>query len=267
MPKTSRMDHNKVKAFYEAQVAEYPHWPALLDVHSWLTADFRVYEEWLTLLNLVPLNENMRILELGCGGGRWIERFSPFVKEAVGVDFSANAIQCARKRAEAKGIRNATYVLASITDYEPKGFFDLVYYSAVLLYLDDMEVINNITRYARYLSPHGFFLVRDSVANQTHSLDHVGYSAIYRSIDQWEMFFQTMGFQLRIRRKAQPSLLYPRFWDSRPTNRVYRLLKRLNLSKALFLLMERFLCNKNIATTPQREDAYVHSHDFMIFDR
>lgn len=50
------------------------------------------------ILPLLELNESSRVLDVGCGIGRWAEQIPKNICEYCGVDFSNELIQIARQR-------------------------------------------------------------------------------------------------------------------------------------------------------------------------
>lgn len=73
------------------------------------------------------INANSRVLDLGCGPGKFTEVFAPHVKEIIGVDISENMIQYAKKNNAA--YKNAYFVIMNWDkdSISTLGTFDLVF--------------------------------------------------------------------------------------------------------------------------------------------
>jgi cytosine/adenosine deaminase-related metal-dependent hydrolase/ubiquinone/menaquinone biosynthesis C-methylase UbiE len=95
----------------------------------------RLEERYLEIL--LPDLAGRAVLDLGCGTGRWLERFaSQNTKNLVGVDSSPEMIAIARKR---MGER-ATLICSDWETFEqPAGSVDIVVCSFVLSYVADPE--------------------------------------------------------------------------------------------------------------------------------
>ena len=63
------------------------------------------------------IKSNIRLLEVGTGGGRWVFFLSNKVKSLVGIDFSQKMIELAKLALEKRKISNATFEVAELTEY------------------------------------------------------------------------------------------------------------------------------------------------------
>ena len=108
-----------------------------------------------------------RALDLACGEGRnavWLARQG---WQVTGVDFSAVALEKARRLAEANGVK-AEWVVADLLEYRPEGrAFDLV----LLFYLQVPESQRHeiVRAAADAVAPGGTFLL---VAHDRSNLEH-----------------------------------------------------------------------------------------------
>lgn len=262
-----RVQREKVRKFYDQQVLSQPANPTMLGVDSAFQAECRNYFELRRFQRLVPLRRDMSILELGCGTGRWCESFSALAACVTGVDLSPNAIARAQQEANAKKLQNLEYYSAAIEEFQPLRSYDLIYFSGVALYLEDDVLQEMIVKYAASLADDGFIVVRDSITNQTHHVNHAqGYGAKYRSLDDFAGIFADHGFVLAGHQKAFNGVCLSPLLSSKIGHGIFHLFKRLSLEKLLFEVLGRLFDRKNSAHHWQNGD-FAYDHDFLLFMR
>ena len=255
----------KVREFYDRQVFENPELPAILGVVNILAADLRDREEWIAFRKIVSLSRSMNVLELGCGGGRWCEHLAPLVGKVTGIDFSGNAIAHARKRVE--GIyNNVCFHHTSVEGFHPLERYDLIYFSAVTPYLGDEVLERCVTKYVAALKEGGMIVVRDSVTNRAHELEHEGkYSSSYRTIDDYRLYFVSAGLCLTHIEKAFPRFCLSLLLSNRILLWVYRALPLTVRSFVLALLSRCIFLDSNGTHWPG--EIYSYDHLFLVFTR
>lgn len=95
--------------------------------------------EFDTLVSFMPNLARSRILDLGCGTGRFVIPMAKLARHVTGIDASKDSIDLLRKKAKSEGIRNIT---ASVMDFEQitnKEQFDYVLIVNVLHHVQNME--------------------------------------------------------------------------------------------------------------------------------
>jgi ubiquinone/menaquinone biosynthesis C-methylase UbiE len=122
------------------------------------------------LLQRAGLAAGMRVLDLGCGPGDVTLLAARLVEPSgtvVGVDRSAEAIETARRRAEAAKITNADFQLATIEGFLDAKPFDAMIGRFVLMYFTDPVTI--LKRLLPLVKPGGIvaFMEMDMVAART----------------------------------------------------------------------------------------------------
>lgn len=118
------------------------------------------------ILPLVPaLEEKMRagisVLDVGCGSGRAINLMARAYPSSrfTGYDFSAEAIDNAKKEAAAKQIDNAHFQVKDVANLEQHDTYDLITaFDAIHDQARPAEVLQGI---AKALKPNGVFLMQD----------------------------------------------------------------------------------------------------------
>jgi SAM-dependent methyltransferase len=103
----------------------------------------------------LPRGQRRRLLDIGCGWGRWSLAAARLGYTPVGMDPSLETIRAARRVAEQLGIR-ASYLIGDAR-YLPftSGAFDAVFSYAVLQHLSKVEVRQSVNEIARTLKEGG----------------------------------------------------------------------------------------------------------------
>lgn len=118
----------------------------------------RVHERSVRqFLRATWLGRNKRVLSLGCGDGAIECRLAPHLGEIIGVDISSVAIGQARLRAQAAGLRNASFTVSEIAHLEGFGQFDAVAAFAFLHHLDAQAIAATLSAARKALKPQGCF--------------------------------------------------------------------------------------------------------------
>lgn len=148
------------------------------------------------LLPKLQLDGTQRLLDLGCGTGRWVNSVAGLVSAYHGIDLTPGLIDFAR--AEYGTMRNVRFSVGSVDDFSLQGIaesqgFDRVLAAGVLIYLNDDQLERALTCMRRSLSGEAPRLVlREPVAQDqrltivehySEDLDAV-YNAVYRTRDE-----------------------------------------------------------------------------------
>jgi SAM-dependent methyltransferase len=228
-------------------------------------AAYRHFHEWQRFREMVPLEQHWRIAELGTGNGRWLESFSPVVRECVGVDYSAPMLDLARNRIETARLQNCTLILGSITADVLDGAFELIYFSGCLQYLDDEDVTTAVRLAASHLAPSGWLVDRTTVSRgaRIEGAKAQRYST-YRTAEEHLALFRQAGFELVERRKSHESLWVPVLLTLRPLQGVVAAVFRATApwSYRVAARISAFLWK---LWPPSDERTYAH--DFFVFRR
>ena len=174
--------------------------------------------ERATVVPLLQLRASDRVLDIGCGYGRWAEALAPDVARYVGVDFSAELLRLAR----ARGVKKATFQQLGAQDIEPEtleepGPYDLFLCSGILIYLNDADVAKLARGIVALAAPAARIYVREpmAVTGNRLTLDRfesaelqTHYSAIYRTPAQCHELFgaplRAAGFRCVVEKSLYP---------------------------------------------------------------
>jgi ubiquinone/menaquinone biosynthesis C-methylase UbiE len=134
------------------------------------------------ILPLVPglidqLESGIRMLDVGCGRGRILNRLAVLYPRSrfVGMDLSDSAIAHAREEAARAGCDNVRFVAADLSDFnetaEPKAFELITTFDAIH---DQARPLNVLIGIHRALKPQGVYLMQDiSGSSHVHKdIDH-----------------------------------------------------------------------------------------------
>lgn len=131
------------------------------------------------IVPLVPglherLTAGIRMLDIGCGRGRIVNRLATLYPKSrfVGMDLSEDAVEFARQEAAAAGNSNAEFLIRDLTDfhetaeehaYDVVSTFDAVH--------DQAKPMNVLRGIHRTLRPDGVYLMQDISGSSHHHKD------------------------------------------------------------------------------------------------
>jgi len=130
------------------------------------------------------LEGGIRVLDVGCGSGRIMNRLAELFPNSrfVGMDLSREAIEAARGEASTKSLDNSAFECADLSDFhasaEP-GAFDLVTtFDAVH---DQAQPLNVLKGIHRTVKPDGIYLMQDiGASSHLHeNIDHPAGTLLY----------------------------------------------------------------------------------------
>lgn len=166
-----------------------------------------------------------RILDIGCGIGRWAEALSDRAAAYVGIDISPRLIEIARERIRSA---NTVFLVGSAADTTRSdilehGPFDLVIMSGIMIYLNDHSLLECLRGLAAIVAPRGRVYMREPLAlgDRLTLSDHWSaelnqhYSAIYRSAVELETFFADTLYEAGF----EPARFAPLYSEARHNNR------------------------------------------------
>ncbi|GGE33589.1 methyltransferase [Halopseudomonas oceani] len=153
------------------------------------------------LLPLLQLSGSERLLDVGCGTGRWAKNLIPVTASYYGIDACEGLVEYSRQHFSSE---NSSFFVASADDFslhtlgvvEP---FDRVLCAGVLIYLNDTELGNALRCIANAIAPGGLILLREPVGlgRRLTISEHFSedmeqyYNAIYRTREELEAFIRT----------------------------------------------------------------------------
>lgn len=134
------------------------------------------------ILPLVPglsdlLAKGIRMLDLGCGAGRILNRLAELYPKSrfVGMDLSAEAIGIARSESAQKELQNVEFVIRDVSDFdqtaEPEAFDLITTFDAIHDQARPLHVLKGIQR---ALKSDGVYLMQD-IRGSSHVYTDIGH--------------------------------------------------------------------------------------------
>ncbi len=164
---------------------------------------YRHYLELKHLKKIVKFNKSMKVLELGCGAGRFAYSIAPYVNKYVGIDYSLEGIQAAKQLCENSNINNVDFIQASIIDFDYSEKFDVIYFGSVIQYLNDDDIKRTLVNLKKFIKEDTIIIDRSSVRNNIrHIADSILYYCTYRTSKEIEGLFEEIDFKLIYRKRS-----------------------------------------------------------------
>ena len=193
------IDYQKVKEFWDesakSSIYEDDIQSGMLYANK-LAAQYRKRKEEEHFDRIIKLSENMHVLEIGCGTGRWSFYVAPNVKRVVAIDLSENMIEIAKNKQISENINNIEFHCVSACDFHTNEKFDLVYFSSMLQYVSDGDVSSILKKLPKWLKNNGICLSRDTVSLKQRIEKTGDYLVIYRTRDDYIKMFEKHNLYL-----------------------------------------------------------------------
>ncbi|RQH08358.1 class I SAM-dependent methyltransferase [Paraburkholderia dinghuensis] len=127
---------------YDSVFQLYPHVPSLSHWRAWECAAYRHFRV------------DGRILDLGCGDGRYFHLIWPHAAEVIGVDIDPEVAELGRQ--SGVYVRTHVAVANAVPEPKPAESFDHVFVNCSIEHVDHLDA--GLAEIARYLSPGGMLL-------------------------------------------------------------------------------------------------------------
>lgn len=234
------LDYAKTKEFFDSRekkyTEEHPYVITMYqDAHPKLT-DIRNQAEINKILPILQLEQKSRILDLGCGIGRWADAIHCKVTEYLGIDFSEGLVRIARSRNKRPEF---SFEQMSVCDFgaffrsHHLHPFNCLIISGVLLYLNDLDIEKLFQAFSDFLVPEGIVYLREPIGIQerltlkdfySQELGH-DYHTIYRTVDEYRYMLTKNAPFFTVK---QEGFLFddPKLNNRKETSQYYFILKR-----------------------------------------
>ncbi|WP_409200795.1 class I SAM-dependent methyltransferase [Methanobrevibacter sp. DSM 116169] len=187
-----KINSKKIKNFFDERANEKV--DSILSITMYQdkeNVEKRHLEESKIILEKLDL-KNKKILEIGCGIGRWAEVLHDKCETYMGIDYSENLIKIAK---ENYNYENCFFQEMSATDIEidkllVKPPFDIILVVGVLIYLNDDDIKMMVNEINKIVTENKTIYIRETISNLDYRLtlkdfysDNLekDYNAIYRT--------------------------------------------------------------------------------------
>lgn len=200
------IDNNSTKEFWENRANNINNLQTVLlgSDKTGIEQNTRNEHEKLIVESVVKQIKNPRILDIGCGIGRWAENLINQFDSYTGVDFSEGFIDYASKKFNDN--ENIKFYNNSILNLDKEildSKFNFIICTGVLMYVNDSNILN-IFKAFRRVTPE-YVYIQESISlmdarltlNKFESKDlKTNYNAIYRTKQEYEEYFKTNKFDI-----------------------------------------------------------------------
>lgn len=235
------IDYSKTRAFFDSREGKYN------EEHPYVTTMYQDAQPQLTdernlaevkkILPLLELNPTSRILDLGCGIGRWADAIQCDVEKYLGVDFSKGFIEIARQRNRKSAFEFVQMSVCGIGEYfRTHGTrpFNRLIAAGILIYLNDSDVAALFRLFPEILTSDAIVYIREPVGIQerltlkdffSEELNH-DYHTIYRTAEEYRSMLKEAAPNFEI---FQSGYLFdrPLLNNRQETSQYYYLIKRM----------------------------------------
>lgn len=207
------IDNNSTKEFWENRANNIKNLQTVLlgSDKTGIEQNTRNEHEKLIVESVVKQIKNPRILDIGCGIGRWAENLINQFDSYIGVDFSEGFIDYASKKFSDN--ENIKFYNSSILNLDKEilnSKFNFIICTGVLMYVND----SNLSKFFKTLKQmivniykvyDIYIYIQESISlmenrltlNQFESKDlQTNYNAIYRTKQEYEEYFKTNKFDI-----------------------------------------------------------------------
>ena len=243
--------------------------PPLIGVHGMgggglVEVWYRHYFEFRHLKRICRFRKDMKVLELGCGNGRWALSIAPKVKDYVGVDFSKSALRVAQKQIKKNKLQNVLLIEKNITEFISSDTFDVIYLSGVSQYLTDEEFKLTLGHIRTSCLPATVIVDRSSInVKQREIMENRNYWALFRTPDELAMLLKTIGFALVYKKRSYRFLRGAKLLLHRRLKNLLTMLVYWTRPLSFHLL--HLITILADALKPVSFEGGERSHDFFVF--
>ena len=156
------------------------------------------------LISLINNKKDLKILDIGCGIGRWADNLIDNIYSYIGIDYSKGFIEYANEKYKSNdNIKFYEMSLLNISDDLLSKKFDLIICSGVLMYINDDNLSTVLMNIKKMLG--GYFYIQESISimdkrltlnNSKSEALKTNYSAIYRMSSEYEKIFKDLKFNI-----------------------------------------------------------------------
>ena len=200
------IDNNSTKEFWENRANNINNLQTVLlgSDKTGIEQNTRNEHEKLIVESVIKQIQNPKILDIGCGIGRWAENLINQFDSYTGVDFSEGFINFASEKfANYSNIKFYNNSILNLDKEILNSKFNFIICTGVLMYINDSNIFDILKAFRR-VTPE-YVYIQESISlmdarltlNKFESKDlQTNYNAIYRTKQEYEEYFKTNGFDI-----------------------------------------------------------------------
>ena len=200
------IDNNSTKEFWENRANNINNLQTVLlgSDKTGIEQNTRNEHEKLIVESVIKQIQNPRILDIGCGIGRWAENLINQFDSYTGVDFSEGFINFASEKfANYSNIKFYNNSILNLDKEILNAKFNFIICTGVLMYVNDSNIFDILKAFRR-VTPE-YVYIQESISlmdarltlNKFESKDlQTNYNAIYRTKQEYEEYFKTNKFDI-----------------------------------------------------------------------
>lgn len=210
------IDYNETKEFFKKRADKFqtdnPYSVTMYQDNNQKLVMERNQKEVEKLLPLLNLREDAKVLDVGCGIGRWADALPGNILEYCGMDFSEDLICIAKNRNRKENFSfcvGATSEIEQVLTANRKGKYNRVLMMGILIYLNDDDIADMMAQIERVCEKQAVICIREpiGISERLTLKDFFSdeledyYNAIYRTREEVVEFIQKAfldkGFYIR----------------------------------------------------------------------
>lgn len=214
------LDYRKTAEFFQARghmAGDNP-----LTATMYQDADLAVRRdlaEKAMALPLLKVTAEDRVLDLGCGSGRWVQAIASEARAYLGIDFSESLLDVARAQYPAVVFQAMNVADLKGDDLAVSPPFSLLICSGILAYINDADIVRLFAEISHLAADHCRIYLREPMAKEKRlTLDRfwseelqTHYSAIYRTPAEYiDLLSCLEGFEVKAQGEPFPRELQNR---------------------------------------------------------
>lgn len=214
--KITDIDYKETKQFFKKRAEKFkednPYSVTMYQDDNQELVRERNQKEVDKLLPMLKLQKKSRVLDVGCGIGRWADALPEYIEAYCGVDFCGELIEIADKRNKKANFffcEGATSEIEQVLQEREKGKYNTVLVVGNLIYLNDEDIKTAFEQIERICEPHAVICIREPIGIEdrltlkdffSEELKD-NYNVIYRTRAELMNFFEgsflKKGFQIQ----------------------------------------------------------------------
>jgi len=217
---------------------------------NWLAdyADKRAKDFVMNVVeNIIKLKRSAKVLDVGCGPGKWTETFAKMGCTVTAIDISSKMIELARKRMQKGKLENVNFHLMNVSELNfPDNAYDMVNCVTVLQHIFDEEKWEKaVYEMVRVTKPSGYILLFEMAPHFTlkKNTSHLRIRTMKKYIQEFQKAGANLVYWRAVDLSFPITFLGLRKYASSFSRDVYYFLTRKNtfISADLLSLLSRIM--------------------------